>query len=449
MKKSLILVGMLSIGYANAQDYSGKVGINTDAPHATLDITAKTTEGQQTEGLLIPRVTYAKMEEMKANLTEKHHGMMVFMSDAIDLNTGEVKEKYYNTTYATPYYVYDATLNIFVPFSPTGLTAVRATTATTPSEIPAYELSFNANLKAQHNSPGNRGEGSINLNPFEYGGYASGYLSFSAQGGEASGNYASATQFGKASGEYAFATQHGQASGEYAFAIQDGKASGDYATAIQKGVATGYASFALGEATRVTGTHSVAIGYTGTAEGDFSIAISPYSFAYAKGEKSIAIGGSAIGVASFATTGATANGVYSVAIGHGAESYNQGEVALGYHNFSTDNKIVEEPLPSSYPKDDKQLFSIGNGDNYSLSSVPSNAIVVLRNAKTGIGLPTDTTTPANSKPTEMLDVNGNIRVRGNTDSVVEGGQCANVGTITFHNDNFYGCKSTGWVLLNN
>lgn len=187
------------------------------------------------------------------------------------------------------------------------------------------------------------------------------------------------------------------------------------------------------------------MGYTSVAEGSLSIAIGGYLFAHAKGERSIALGGKAIGDYSFATTGATANGLYSVAIGNGAESYNQSEIALGYDNFSTDNKIVEEALSSSYPKDDKQLFSIGNGFGVEYS----NAIIVLRNAKTGIGLPTDTTTPANSKPTEMLDVNGNIRVRGNTDRVVEGGKCANVGTITFHNDNFYGCKSTGWVLLNN
>lgn len=54
MKKSLIFVGLLSLGMAYAQE--GKVGINTDAPKATLDIKAYNTEGEQAEGVLIPRL---------------------------------------------------------------------------------------------------------------------------------------------------------------------------------------------------------------------------------------------------------------------------------------------------------------------------------------------------------------------------------------------------------
>lgn len=42
MKKSLILVGMFCVGYATAQTYDGKVGINTDAPSATLNVKSKT-----------------------------------------------------------------------------------------------------------------------------------------------------------------------------------------------------------------------------------------------------------------------------------------------------------------------------------------------------------------------------------------------------------------------
>lgn len=243
--------------------------------------------------------------------------------------------------------------------------------------------------------------------------------------------------------------QHGVASGKEAFAIQNGEASGEKAFAMQWGKAIGPSSIAMLGAEAI-GSQSIAMGYSSIAEGEWSTAIGGYTLTYAKGERSMALGGKAIGDYSFATTGATANGLYSVAIGNGTNSYNKGEVALGYDNFSTDNEIVEDASSlQGIPKDDKQLFSIGNGNNSTSSASFSNAIVVLRNAKTGIGLPTDTTTPANSKPTEMLDVNGNIRVRGNADSVVEGGQCANVGTITFHNDNFYGCKSTGWVLLNN
>lgn len=37
-----------------AQDYTGKVGINTDIPNATLDITAKVADGSKIEGLKTP-----------------------------------------------------------------------------------------------------------------------------------------------------------------------------------------------------------------------------------------------------------------------------------------------------------------------------------------------------------------------------------------------------------
>lgn len=54
MKKSLIFVGLLSLGIAYAQE--GKVGVNTDNPKATLDIKAYKTDGSQEEGVLIPRL---------------------------------------------------------------------------------------------------------------------------------------------------------------------------------------------------------------------------------------------------------------------------------------------------------------------------------------------------------------------------------------------------------
>lgn len=45
MKKTLIFVGILSIGYAYAQE--GRVGINTEIPNATLDVKAKTNNGSK------------------------------------------------------------------------------------------------------------------------------------------------------------------------------------------------------------------------------------------------------------------------------------------------------------------------------------------------------------------------------------------------------------------
>lgn len=48
-------------------------------------------------------------------------------------------------------------------------------------------------------------------------------------------------------------------------------------------------------------------------------------------------------------------------------------------------------------------------------------------------------------PNEKLEVNGAIKVSNTANTCSD----TNRGTIKFENDNFYGCKSTGWVLLNN
>lgn len=109
MKKSLIFVGMLCIGYANAQE--GKVGINTDAPKATLDINPNTVNDASTattnEGLLIPRLGKSRV----AMMAKPETSTLVYVSGtdytpenetaptAKDLRVAEIKSEgfyYYN-----------------------------------------------------------------------------------------------------------------------------------------------------------------------------------------------------------------------------------------------------------------------------------------------------------------------------------------------------------------
>lgn len=111
MKKSLIFVGMLCIGYANAQE--GKVGINTDAPKATLDINPNTANAMSTgttnEGLLIPRLGKSRVAMMATPETST----LVYVSGTDytpenattpterDLRVAEIKSQgfyYYNGT---------------------------------------------------------------------------------------------------------------------------------------------------------------------------------------------------------------------------------------------------------------------------------------------------------------------------------------------------------------
>lgn len=103
MKKSLILLGMLSIGYAYAQE--GNVGINTENPKATLDIVPEV--GNLTkntnEGIIAPRLTKERIAGIAdANLVE---GTLVYATDTTYTGTNtkvsKITEKgyyYYNGT---------------------------------------------------------------------------------------------------------------------------------------------------------------------------------------------------------------------------------------------------------------------------------------------------------------------------------------------------------------
>lgn len=59
MKKSMILLGMLSIGYAYAQE--GRVGINTDTPKATLNVKSKTGTTATTKNVELENANGTKM----------------------------------------------------------------------------------------------------------------------------------------------------------------------------------------------------------------------------------------------------------------------------------------------------------------------------------------------------------------------------------------------------
>lgn len=110
MKKSVIFVGLLAIGYANAQ-YEGTVGINTDKPQATLDIIPEATNlnGTTNEGIIAPRLSKTRIANIEASkLTE---GTLVYATDdaaspiasytGSDVKVAKITEK--------GYYYYDGT----------------------------------------------------------------------------------------------------------------------------------------------------------------------------------------------------------------------------------------------------------------------------------------------------------------------------------------------------
>lgn len=69
MKKHFLAVATLLSAIYFAQDYTGKVGINTTQPLATLDLQISSANTTTNEGLLIPRISRARVAAMPSPAT--------------------------------------------------------------------------------------------------------------------------------------------------------------------------------------------------------------------------------------------------------------------------------------------------------------------------------------------------------------------------------------------
>ncbi|OFY63512.1 MAG: hypothetical protein A2Y71_12190 [Bacteroidetes bacterium RBG_13_42_15] len=186
--------------------------------------------------------------------------------------------------------------------------------------------------------------------------------------------------------------------------------------------AEGLESFASGIGVKAQGDYSVALGRSSTASGDFSMALQ----GTASGMGSISIGGGTATAYNSLVMGlGTSSGWGSVVIGNGLAN-NDYSYALGYNASATGdyaiaagmyataqacgsfvigsyNKIIgtKESIVSTDP-----AFVIGNGTYIT----PSNAFTVLKNGYTAIG---------HDNPAQMLDVNGQVRIRGGSPAAGE------------------------------
>ncbi|CAD7811875.1 hypothetical protein CHRY9390_02430 [Chryseobacterium aquaeductus] len=77
MKNILLPIALLIGLSANAQ-----VGINNTSPNATLDISAKTTDGSKPEGLLAPRLTGDQIQAGDAQYTAAQKGVIIYATAA-------------------------------------------------------------------------------------------------------------------------------------------------------------------------------------------------------------------------------------------------------------------------------------------------------------------------------------------------------------------------------
>lgn len=181
--------------------------------------------------------------------------------------------------------------------------------------------------------------------------------------------------------------QENEASGQNSIAIGYGNISkgANSFTAGTQNTATQLNSFSLGKGNSATAVNSFAIGNETNATG-----INAFSI----GEKNDADAFNSIVIGSENKT----NGSRSTLMGYRLISNQYHETLLGKNNAITqgDPRII-------YPHT-SVLFQLGNGTN-----VRRNAITVLNNAFTGIGI---IGTEANAKPTEMLDIgSGNVKIR--------------------------------------
>lgn len=431
MKKIFLSVTILSGFTAIAQttDYSKKIGINTSTPQATLDISATTTDGSKIEGLLIPRISRLAAQTMGNSQTEKPlESTLIYIND---ISTGTLASSTINVS-AVGYYYFDGTLWQKLNSSSVYTAGVGIQTIGTDNVIKSEFV----DKVTEGSSTGYRVLGTDGtIADANYGNIGDRAIDFSIQ--DAASTNGATGQFSFAAGHKTIASKRASvafgrsttASNDSSFASGYGTtASGDKSFAANNNsIASGSYSAAFGESTNASARESFAINNRTTASGDSS-------FAAGKSTK-------AAGTFSFATGDtSTASGIASFTAGISTIAENKGEAAFGFYN-STIGSISTDAAATNNKEADVQLFSIGNGTS---SSDTSNALVIMRDGKTGINT-------GRSAPTETLDVNGSIKVRGtNYSNISQDAPCnSNLGTITFVDDTFWGCTSKGWKQLNN
>jgi hypothetical protein len=202
--------------------------------------------------------------------------------------------------------------------------------------------------------------------------------------------------------------------------------------------ATGNTSTTMGFKTTASGYISTALGYQTTASGEYATTLGNETMA--SGNNSIAMGlkTTAAGVTATALGwGTNANGASSTAMGVFTIAKAQGATSIGAYNN-------DEDMPTAFAGSTDRLFQIGNGSS---TDVRSNAMTVLRNGNTGIGV---------LDPAYRLDVAGRMRIRsGGTGSASAGiwlNKNDNSGLTGFvgvdgNNDIGFYTNTSGWSLV--
>lgn len=393
MKKQFILLSSLMTGFAFAQ-----VGINTELPKATLDVVSSPADLTKTDGFIAPRLKGSELKAKDGNYAVPQTGAIVYITEA--LSTPNTTAKTVNVT-TLGYFYFDGSIWQKMTGGISG--------TTNPWNL--ENTSTSATLNAQNiYQNGNVGIGDFSTtNPIAKLDVRGAVRGGVPHGDELNGTSligVNSTAFGlenKSSGissssigwrnissgdrSQAFGN-FSLASGEYSFAAgpQSSEATGFISTAIGFfAKATGYGATAIGIQPLSSNIYSMAIGLNAVASGVYSLALSTHS-ATASGDQSVAIG---------AYTTATGNA--STAMGRQTLAAGFVSTAIGERNAIRTGSNTSQPVLTD------ALFQIGNGSSVSPNTSFNNAITVLRNGKTAIGVNGE---EDDAKPTELLDLGG-------------------------------------------
>ncbi|MCT7904257.1 Hep_Hag [Candidatus Ornithobacterium hominis] len=379
MKKLLFSLAVLSAVAATAQ-----VGINTDAPEATLQVKAKNTNGNTPEGILTPQVTGEALTAMLANLGAEQNGMLVYVTSPATTLTEENYTQLPDPTIAnvtTPGYYrfnFDATTGnkSFVKLEPSGLQKTLdtnqldgSTRYTSYGFVDAKRrplITYDADGEGEIYG-GNIGGIDMTI-PFESTADNVGVFGLNSIGighdVKLKGNRSVAIGYGAE----VFDPHQGNFYGLTAIGANS-KAYGGHAIAIGGATAgikdTGnHGTIAIGLSTKATGHYSTAIG-SAEATGERSLAI----HGVAEAEESIAISGEAKAPHGIAIGGyVDTNAPHGIAIGPGAVAYVEGGIAIGASRADERFPIMIGIESSGVPKlamskdGDLHVISTGAGE---------------------------------------------------------------------------------------
>lgn len=329
MKKTMYRLAVLSfLGIANSafaqeqapKDYSGKVGINTETPNATLDIKAKAIDGTKIEGLKTPQLTGDALQKMTTQLTADNDGLVVFVTSAVttpDANTTAVTVPGYYRFNVTEY-----KKGMEAPeTSPNGNPKLYTERTWVRMEPTGLEFVV---------ENGKGGRRLVGADATKYGDIGQLAVDMSHQTGEKI-PYTTVNNEGKTVYTYhdiitegnAILTQIG-ATGDYSFvANRDNTASGQRASAFGfRAVAKGSTSFAAGHTNVAEGNQSATFGYRNYAKGQNAAAFGQAN--YVEGQRSFVSGQSNQVI-----------GTNSVAFGREHNTSQEGTAAFGIKNTIT------------------------------------------------------------------------------------------------------------------